>query len=149
MSFCFPARYRTPSITSDPEKIQPGRQRTLTCDTDGGHPKGELRWYDDVDTDWTTSAEFQATRREDGRFRLSSTLTLMPGSTFSKYTCVVLNASGAKEEEATFDIVTSLSPEEISGPGGIVHGLIQFTCSGYRNRRGHASPEFGNHSDVT
>ncbi|XP_029015732.1 uncharacterized protein zgc:174863 isoform X2 [Betta splendens] len=107
------AAYKEPIITSNPMRFQQGQNLILTCATEGGFPQGELRWYVDKKTDWTKSATFQATPGPDGRFKLSSTLELLQGSTFSTYTCVVFNASNGKEEEVTFDINKSLP---IHGP---------------------------------
>ncbi|XP_029296614.1 uncharacterized protein LOC115014100 [Cottoperca gobio] len=78
--------------------------RTLMCDSHGGYLKGQLRWFSELSTEWTKSSEMEAELEKSGLFHLSSKLTLLEGSTFSKYTCIVFNASGDKEEEATFEI---------------------------------------------
>lgn len=38
------ANYSKPVIYSDPEKIISDKDFTLTCQTHGGYPKGDLRW---------------------------------------------------------------------------------------------------------
>ncbi|KAG7239254.1 hypothetical protein INR49_029395 [Caranx melampygus] len=98
------AKYRTPVISSNPKQITQNSGGTLMCDTVGGYPQGSIHWFDEFNTDWTTSARMEAEQTEDGLFQLSSTLPLKGGSTFSKYICVVRNASGGKEAESAIDI---------------------------------------------
>ncbi|XP_071361721.1 V-set domain-containing T-cell activation inhibitor 1 isoform X2 [Trachinotus anak] len=98
------AKYSAPTIHSTPKKIEVNADGTLMCDSDGGYPKGHIRWFDESNTDWTKSSEMEVQQRENGLFRLSSKLTLRSGSIFSKYTCVVYNASGGKEAEATYEV---------------------------------------------
>lgn len=99
------AKYRAPVINSSPKEITPNSGGTLTCDTVGGYPQGSIHWFDEFGSDWTPSAKMEAeAETEDGLFHLSSKLPLKGGSTFSKYTCQVLNASGGKEAESTIDI---------------------------------------------
>ncbi|KAK2816871.1 hypothetical protein Q5P01_025062 [Channa striata] len=103
------AKYNTPTITSIPARIPQGADATLICKTDGGFPKGQLRWFDNYKTDWTKSSEMTFEETKDGLYHLSSKLTLKSGSIF-KYTCVVYNASEEKVDEAKFD------PEPNPGP---------------------------------
>lgn len=97
------AKYSTPTI-SMPDAITQNTEGTLKCDTFGGYPEGQLRWFDVDRNDWTKSATMVSKKTENGLFHLSSSLHLLQGSIFSKYTCVVFNASGGKEDEATIDI---------------------------------------------
>ncbi|XP_026160208.1 butyrophilin subfamily 2 member A2-like [Mastacembelus armatus] len=98
------AKYKVPTISSIPEKITLNTGGSLICKSDGGYPKGEIRWFDEYNTDWTKSAKMEAKQTTSGLFQLSSELTLLQGSVFSKYICQVFNASGGKEAETTFDI---------------------------------------------
>lgn len=102
--FFFAAKYSAPTIKPSPETITLNTDGTLKCQSDGGYPKGQLRWFDEHNIEWTKSSEMMAEKTERSLFHLSSTLTLLRGSIFSKYTCVVFNASGGKEDEATFEI---------------------------------------------
>lgn len=79
---------------------------TLLCKSDGGYPEGQLRWFDVHNKEWMNSAKMEAREMEDGRFELSSRLTLLRGSVFSKYTCAVFNETGSKENEFTFELST-------------------------------------------
>ncbi|PWA32707.1 hypothetical protein CCH79_00012485, partial [Gambusia affinis] len=88
------AKYHHPTANSSDEKEIPYAHKTLTCKATGGYPKGELRWFDENETEWTKSAMPEENQMEDGLFELSSKLPLMRGSTFSEYKCVVYNASG-------------------------------------------------------
>ncbi|XP_059195811.1 uncharacterized protein zgc:174863 isoform X2 [Centropristis striata] len=97
------AKYNKPTIRSDPEKLHPNTAGTLICNSNGGYPQGEIRWIVGDDTDWTKSAEMEAKPTDSGLISLSSKLTLLEKSTFHKYTCVVFNASGGKEEEVEFE----------------------------------------------
>ncbi|XP_022620711.1 CD276 antigen homolog isoform X2 [Seriola dumerili] len=107
------AKYSEPVIHSIPKKITRTADGTLICDTDGGYPKGHIRWFVDGDWEWTKSSKMEAQQTQSGLFHLSSELTLLQGSIFSTYTCVVFNASGGKEAEHTFEV----GPES-SGIGG-------------------------------
>lgn len=100
----YAAKYSAPTIQSTPTKIVPNTDFTLLCHSDGGHPKGQLRWFDEHDKEWTKSSKMEVTQTDDGLFSLSSVLTLLRGSVFSKYTCSVHNASGDKEGQAAFDV---------------------------------------------
>lgn len=102
--FLFAAKYSVPTINPSPEKMTQNTDGTLTCQSDGGYPEGILRWFDGDNMEWTKSSEMTVTKTEKGLFHLSSTLTLLRGSIFSKYTCVVFNASGDKEDEVMFEI---------------------------------------------
>lgn len=112
--FPFAAKYNEPTVSFIPEKIHQGTGGTLTCNSIGGYPKGELRWFVEDTTDWTQGSEMHTEQQNSGLFNLSSKLRLLPGSTFSKYTCVVYNATGGKEDEAIFK-VQGRDPQEITG----------------------------------
>lgn len=103
-SLAVKATYSDPTIRSIPEKISEDADNDLICNADGGYPEGQIRWFGEHDVDWTTSAKMDAKPAGNGLFQLSSTLTLLKGSRFSKYTCVVFNATGGKEGSATFEI---------------------------------------------
>lgn len=98
------AKYSTPTINSIPEAKTGTTVGTLVCESNGGYPKGKISWYGEQGEDWTKSAELEVKETEDGLFQLTSRLSLLRGSIFSKYTCVVFNATGGKEEEAAFEI---------------------------------------------
>ncbi|XP_051801466.1 uncharacterized protein zgc:174863 isoform X2 [Acanthochromis polyacanthus] len=111
------ATYRDPTVHSIPEKISEDANNDLICNADGGYPKGQLRWFDEHNEEWTKSAEMDVRKTDNGLFQLSSTLTLLKGSRFSKYTCVVFNATGGKEGSTTFEM------PPISGGLGASGGL--------------------------
>lgn len=104
LHFLFAAKYSVPTIHPTPETITQNTGGSLMCRSSGGYPKGQLRWFDEHNMEWTKSAKMEVKQAEDGLFNLSSELSLLQGSTFSKYTCKVFNASGGKEDEATFEI---------------------------------------------
>ncbi|XP_030583363.1 leucine-rich repeat-containing protein 4C isoform X1 [Archocentrus centrarchus] len=98
------AKYSIPTILFSSEKIVPNSFSTLTCESVGGYPEGKLRWFDKDNYDWTGSAEMEVKQTDDGLLQLTSRLPLFQGSTSLKYTCIVFNASGVKEEESTIEI---------------------------------------------
>lgn len=100
--FSFAAKYSAPTVTLTRGKTTPKMYGTLLCKSGGGYPEGQLRWFDVHNKEWTSSAKMEAREMEDGLFELSSSLTLLSGSFFSKYTCAVFNATGGKENEFTF-----------------------------------------------
>ncbi|XP_035037707.1 butyrophilin subfamily 2 member A2 [Hippoglossus stenolepis] len=112
------AKYSKPIIRSVPEKIPQNTDVALICDSDGGYPKGAIHWIVEHDTEWTKSSEMKAEPGPSGLFHLSSKLTLLRGSIFSKYTCVVVNASGGIEEETVFVIEDEPRPDVRAGQGG-------------------------------
>lgn len=109
-NFIFAAKYKTPNVTLKPDEIN---HNTLTCNTDGGYPEGRLHWFDEYNHEWTQSAEMEAKQTKSGLFQLSSRLTLLSGIKFSKYTCVVFNASGGREDEAILEIAATWKKEGI------------------------------------
>nr|XP_057947563.1 CD276 antigen homolog [Doryrhamphus excisus]XP_057947564.1 CD276 antigen homolog [Doryrhamphus excisus] len=92
------AKYSTPIIHSTPKS-----QATLTCNSNGGYPKGRLGWFVGPNRQ-EKSTETNAKDAEDGLFNLSSNLTLLPGSESSEYTCVVFNGNDGKDDEATLQL---------------------------------------------
>ncbi|XP_030254903.1 uncharacterized protein LOC115570214 [Sparus aurata] len=98
------AKYSKPTIISEPEKISQSTGGTLVCNSVGGYPKGQIRWFGELNEDWTGSSDMEVKETKSGLFELSSKLTLLRGSTYSKYTCAVFNTSGGKEDEATFEV---------------------------------------------
>uniref|UniRef100_A0A3P9DD49 Ig-like domain-containing protein n=1 Tax=Maylandia zebra TaxID=106582 RepID=A0A3P9DD49_9CICH len=111
------AKYSVPTVYSIPEKIVPNSESTLICESRGGYPQGTIRWFVEEKHDWTGSSKMEAKQSDDGLFQLTSRLSLSRGSTFSKYTCAVFNASGGKENEKTFE----MPPPPPSSLGGIVY----------------------------
>ncbi|XP_051240200.1 T-lymphocyte activation antigen CD80 isoform X2 [Dicentrarchus labrax] len=111
------AKYKKPTINSVPETVTENADSTLVCISSGGYPEGRLSWFDEHNVEWVKSAQMEAKKTESGLFELSSKLPLLRGSTFSKYTCVVYNASGDKEDEVTFEIPPK--KEELGGEKGI------------------------------
>ncbi|XP_073325112.1 butyrophilin subfamily 1 member A1-like [Pagrus major] len=98
------AKYSKPTIISEPETITQSTGGTLVCNSVGGYPKGQIRWFGELNEDWTKSAELEVKQTKSGLFDLSSKLTLLQGSTYSKYKCAVFNTSGGKEDEAMFEV---------------------------------------------
>lgn len=111
-NFIFAAKYKTPNVTIKSDDIKHG---TLRCNTDGGYPKGQLRWFDEQKTELKPSGEMEATQTESGLFQLSSRLALLNGSTFSEYSCVVFSASGDREDEKNLTIQYMPKKEGICG----------------------------------
>ncbi|KAM9363150.1 butyrophilin subfamily 1 member A1 isoform 2-T2 [Symphorus nematophorus] len=110
------AKYSAPTIKAIPEKINRNTEGILVCNSNGGYPQGELRWFDHDGMEWTKSAKMETEQTEKGLFQLTSKMTLLQGSIFSQYTCVVFNASGVKEDEATF-VIPDLPEPIVHGPG--------------------------------
>nr|XP_043885146.1 CD276 antigen homolog isoform X2 [Solea senegalensis] len=111
------AKYGKPVVHSIPEKITGNADAALVCDVDGGYPEGRIRWFVEGNTDWTKSSKLEARKAQGGLFHLSSTLTLSRGSIFSKYTCVVFNATGGKEAETIFNLDDLPASEELGSNG--------------------------------
>uniref|UniRef100_A0A1A7X3I0 Ig-like domain-containing protein n=1 Tax=Iconisemion striatum TaxID=60296 RepID=A0A1A7X3I0_9TELE len=109
------AKYSLPNVSLVPEKETPNSEKALICRTSGGYPKGTIHWFGENDEDWTKSAKTVEKNMDNGLFELSSKLVLLTGSTFSKYTCVVFNSSGAKENEGAIQIPESqVNPNKAS-----------------------------------
>lgn len=115
--FSFAAKYSAPTVRFISGKTAPNMEDTLLCTSGGGYPQGQLRWFDVHNEEWTGSAKMEASEMEDGLFELSSRLTLLSGSTFSKYTCAVFNDKGDRENEFTFDTAetTTVNPRNDEG----------------------------------
>ncbi|XP_040892582.1 poliovirus receptor-like isoform X2 [Toxotes jaculatrix] len=146
------AKYSVPVIHSRPEKITRTADGTLICDADGGYPQGEIRWFVEDKTDWTRSSKMEVTVTENGLLKLTSKLPLLHGSIFSKYTCVVYNASGGKEDEAIYKVqdrpegqeggrVLGAPASKIVAPvvviGSLIIGLLLLLIYRRRNQRDH------------
>lgn len=101
---CLAAKYNEPMIHSIPEKITRDEDVTLICTSEGGYPKGRLRWFDEHGIEWPESSPLQVEKATNGLFKLTSRLSLLKNTIFSKYTCKVFNASGAKEGETALEI---------------------------------------------
>uniref|UniRef100_A0A3Q4I3B3 Ig-like domain-containing protein n=1 Tax=Neolamprologus brichardi TaxID=32507 RepID=A0A3Q4I3B3_NEOBR len=120
------ARYSNLTVYSIHEKIVPNTNITLICESRGGYQKGTLQWFDEEGNDWTKSSEMEVTQSDDGLFQLTSRLHLFRRVTFQRYTCVVLNASGGKEDEFIFEVP---APPGLPPPSGILllHNIILVT----------------------
>ncbi|XP_067436899.1 butyrophilin subfamily 1 member A1-like [Thunnus thynnus] len=105
------AKYNKPTISFIPENITRREDVILSCSSVGGYPEGQLRWFDEHNKNWPASSEMEAELTNDGLFKLSSKLTLLKNSIFSKYTCVVFNSSGGKEDEVTLEIPDTAASE--------------------------------------
>ncbi|KAM8772484.1 CD276 antigen homolog isoform 2-T7 [Acanthopagrus schlegelii] len=170
------AKYSKPAIIAEPEKLTQSTGGTLVCNSVGGYPKGEIRWFGELNEDWTKSAKMEVKKTESGLFELSSKLTLLPGSTYSMYTCAVFNTSGGKEDKTTFEVPDGQDASGRSGKeprkqsaeitkivaplvviGSLIVGLLVvmvFIC-GRRSRRDHqevcaseADAEKGGHCEM-
>ncbi|KAM7394079.1 hypothetical protein PAMP_020901 [Pampus punctatissimus] len=99
------AKYSKPTIYSIPEKITGDEDVTLSCNSEG-YPQGQLTWLDEHNKTWEGKTAVETT--DNGLFKLSSNLSLLKNSIFSKYTCVVFNPSDNKEEKTTLEIQAKL-----------------------------------------
>ncbi|XP_019717665.1 hemicentin-1 [Hippocampus comes] len=95
------AKYGKPSIHTTAANTTPSSQVTLTCRSQGGHPKGQLSWFEAPNGQLVGNVETAAEVMPNGLFSLSSELTLPSGRDASNYTCVVRNARGGKDDEVT------------------------------------------------
>nr|XP_020466681.1 V-set domain-containing T-cell activation inhibitor 1-like isoform X1 [Monopterus albus] len=162
------AKYSVPTISFSRDKNTENIAGTLTCKSDGGYPKGQLRWFSTPDTEWTQSSTMEARQTDGGLFQLSSELTLLHGSSFDQYACVVFNASGGRVNEATYDFTKldkmfeaekhgSKDVSKIVAPvvviGSLIVGLLLamlFFRRRSRQRRRHSTaPLMGDHEEVS
>ncbi|XP_041838981.1 programmed cell death 1 ligand 2 isoform X2 [Melanotaenia boesemani] len=129
------ARYRQPTISLVTETNTPNAHSALICTSEGGYPKGELRWFDENKVEWTASSQLEVKKMDGGLFQLSSTLPLLPLSTFLRYTCIVFNSSGIKEDETSFEMPqqykkdpeapkNSIPPSNVIAPVVVIGSLI-------------------------
>ncbi|KAM8880147.1 T-lymphocyte activation antigen CD80 isoform 2-T3 [Spinachia spinachia] len=95
------AKYIKPTIRPDPKASNSRKGDNLTCVSDGGYPKGKLRWFDG-DEELTDASQTEAIQTENGLFRLSSMLSLGERCSVSHYTCRVFNFRGGKEQATPF-----------------------------------------------
>ncbi|XP_041694939.2 uncharacterized protein LOC121533199 [Coregonus clupeaformis] len=100
------AKYKTPTMSSIPDtNIQENTDVTIFCNSTGGHQKGLIWWFDEFGTNCTESAELVAKETDDGLFSLASNFTVLKAtSSYTNYTCKVLNVNGALEGKASFEI---------------------------------------------
>ncbi|XP_045073278.1 uncharacterized protein LOC121553985 isoform X2 [Coregonus clupeaformis] len=100
------AKYKTPTMSSIPDtNIQENTDVTIFCNSTGGHQKGLIWWFDHSGNNWTRSAELVAKETDDGLFSLASKFTVLKAtSSYTNYTCKVLNVNGALEGKASFEI---------------------------------------------
>ncbi|CAB1344673.1 unnamed protein product [Coregonus sp. 'balchen'] len=100
------AKYKTPTMSSIPDtNIQENTDVTIFCNSTGGHQKGLIWWFDQSGNNWTRSAELVAKETDDGLFSLASKFTVLKAtSSYTNYTCKVLNVNGALEGKASFEI---------------------------------------------
>ncbi|XP_061882972.1 advanced glycosylation end product-specific receptor [Entelurus aequoreus] len=101
------ARYSQPTILSTPVDVSPKSQVTLTCSSEGGYPMGRLGWLFGPTRKEIRSNETEANVTQNGLFHLSSKLNVPPEENASDYTCVVFNATGGEDGNATL-----LSPKK-------------------------------------
>ncbi|XP_076001377.1 CD276 antigen-like isoform X2 [Genypterus blacodes] len=158
------AKYNTPTIQSSPTKIAYDMDFNLRCQSKGGYPQGQLRWFDKDGAEWTKSSYMNVTQMEDGLFSLFSELSVLQGSMSSKYTCAVYNANGGREEQVPFDVASNLGqsgvqPSEDSRPaagvvapllvvGSLIVGLLLLLLMLYRKKRRRENrPVRGEESD--
>lgn len=113
INFKVTAKYSNPTIVSSPKAITPKTDGTLTCESNGGYPKGQLRWFDEDNEEVTSDAPTEAKQTDGGLFQLSSRLVVGKESSVSKYICGVLNASGGREEETPFLVKYAPKTEEL------------------------------------
>lgn len=104
LSLLFAAKYSVPTIIYKREGMTQDTGGTLICNSEGGYPGGQLRWFDKDNVEQIKNAKITAKQEKSGLFHLSSSLTLLGGSISSKYTCVVFSASGDKVHEHTWTV---------------------------------------------
>nr|XP_029537793.1 uncharacterized protein LOC115142453 isoform X2 [Oncorhynchus nerka] len=106
ISLSVTAKYKTPTMSSLPEtNIKENTDVTIFCNSTGGHQTGLIWWFDEFGSNWTRSAELVAKETDDGLFSLSSKFTVLKAtSSYTNYTCKVLNVNGAEEGMASFVI---------------------------------------------
>ncbi|XP_074550075.1 uncharacterized protein LOC141807768 [Halichoeres trimaculatus] len=92
------AKYAKPTFEPDPEKLDLNTGGSLTCKS-SGYPEGRLHWFDKDNKEWIKNPPTEVEKTGNGLFSLSSTMTVVPGSSFSKYICRVFNARGEPEAE--------------------------------------------------
>ncbi|XP_045073171.1 uncharacterized protein LOC123486052 isoform X2 [Coregonus clupeaformis] len=100
------SKYKTPTMSSFPDtNIHENTNVTIYCNSTGGHQKGLILWFDEFGTNCTESAELVAKETDDGLFSLASKFTVLKAtSSYTNYTCKVLNINGALEGKASFEI---------------------------------------------
>ncbi|XP_036796379.1 uncharacterized protein LOC110485816 isoform X1 [Oncorhynchus mykiss] len=105
------AKYITPTMSSIPEtNIKENTDVTIFCNSTGGQQTGLIWWFDQDGYNWTRRAELVAKETDDGLFSLSSKfIVLKATSSYTNYTCKVLNVNGAVEGKASF--VIQLAPQ--------------------------------------
>ncbi|XP_020335363.1 uncharacterized protein LOC109888605 isoform X2 [Oncorhynchus kisutch] len=106
ISLSVTAKYKTPTMSSLPEtNIKENTDVTIFCNSTGGHQTGLIWWFDEFGSNWTRSAELVAKEMDNGLFSLSSKFTVLKAtSSYTNYTCKVLNVNGAEEGMASFVI---------------------------------------------
>lgn len=97
------SNYSKPTIASHPEKISPDKDFTLTCESRGGFPKGDIKWVVN-DVAWKMKPEVKIEETSAGLYDMTSTLHFGPDSRFTKFVCEVYNSKGVKEGQETFDL---------------------------------------------
>ncbi|KAM9491490.1 uncharacterized protein ACWYII_003678 isoform 3-T3 [Salvelinus alpinus] len=113
ISLSVTAKYKTPTMSSIPEtNIKENTDVTIFCNSTGGHQTGLIWWFDQFGSNWTRSAELVAKETDDGLFSLSSKFTVLKAtSSYTNYTCKVLNVNGAEEGMASF--VIQFAPRDL------------------------------------
>ncbi|XP_074521455.1 CD276 antigen homolog [Halichoeres trimaculatus] len=111
------AKYTKPTFEPDPEKLDLNTGGSLTCKS-SGYPEGRLRWFDKDNKEWIKNPPTEMEETENGLFSLSSTMTVVPGSSFFKYICRVFNARGEPEAEESYTVKDSPNAGGQTGNGG-------------------------------
>lgn len=115
------SNYSKPMIYSDPKKIIPDKDFTLTCEAHGGFPKGDIRWVING-KDWMKNPAVEFIQTPNGLYDLTSKLSFGPDSLFTEFVCEVYNAKGVKESQGTF---YKTSMDQIAGSATKGHPVIQ------------------------
>ncbi|TNN48504.1 CD276 antigen [Liparis tanakae] len=169
ISFKVTAKYSNPTIVSSPKAFAPKTDGTLTCESNGGYPKGQLRWFDEDNKELTSDAPTEAKQTDGGLFQLSSRLVVGKESSVSKYICGVFNASGGREEETPFHVQYAPKTEEqeqrkevdtatrIVAPvvvigsliAGLLLALLIYRKRSQQIRRPSTAPLMGGHLEVS
>ncbi|XP_014345437.1 uncharacterized protein LOC102367241 isoform X2 [Latimeria chalumnae] len=91
------APYKIESLSYEKQKME------VRCNA-VGYPGGQIQWLDLHGTDWTSSSELITEKTEDGRFNLTSKLTLQNSSIMSQYKCLVSSMTKDKTISKEIDV---------------------------------------------
>lgn len=147
------SNYSKPMIDSNPEKISPDKDFTLTCKSHGGFPEGDIKWMVN-DVAWMKKPELKIEQTPSGLYDMTSTLHFSPDSPFTKFACEVYNAKGVKEGQETFDLhlghavsgnkeETKMTPQIVTPVvviGSLIVGLLAALLLCRRRRQNPPTP---------